>query len=57
MFGSVLDRTVFVAYLLFNLCLGLWVARRSVSGTRGYFLAGEQLPWYAIGGSIRIWCG
>ncbi|MBS1820865.1 MAG: sodium/solute symporter [Acidobacteria bacterium] len=43
---------VFAAYLLLNLALGLWVARRGTSGTRGYFLAGEELPWYAIGGSI-----
>lgn len=52
MFGSIADRVVFTAYLLFNVLLGLWVARRSSSGTRGYFLAGEELPWYAIGGSI-----
>lgn len=52
MFGSILDRVVFAAYLLLNLALGLWVARRGTSGTRGYFLAGEDLPWYAIGGSI-----
>lgn len=52
MVGASLDRVVFAAYLVLNLLLGLWVARRSSSGTRDYFLAGEELPWYAIGGSI-----
>lgn len=52
MFGSVLDKLLFTAYLLFNVLIGLWVARRATNGSRGYFLAGESLPWYAIGGSI-----
>lgn len=47
-----LDRTVFALYLLGNLAVGFWASRRRGKGTRGYFLAGEQLPWYAIGGSI-----
>lgn len=47
-----IDIILFVAYLAANIFLGLWVARRKASGTRGYFLAGERLPWYAIGGSI-----
>lgn len=47
-----LDRIVFAVYLLANLLVGWLASRRRSSGTRGYFLAGEQLPWYAIGGSI-----
>lgn len=47
-----LDFLLFALYLLGNLALGLWVARRKTADTRGYFLAGEGLPWYAIGGSI-----
>lgn len=47
-----LDFVLFGLYLLFNIGLGLWVARRKTGGTRGYFLAGEGLPWYTIGGSI-----
>ena len=42
----------FVVYLACNIVLGLWVARRKTSSTKDYFLAGEGLPWYAIGGSI-----
>lgn len=52
MLRSSLDKVVFAAYLLINIGVGLWVSRRGAGGTRGYFLAGEQLPWYAIGGSI-----
>ncbi len=47
-----LDFILFALYLVFNLALGLGVARRKTADTRGYFLAGEGLPWYAIGGSI-----
>ena len=49
---SSIDRTIFALYLLANVAVGLWASRRRASGTRGYFLAGEELPWYAIGGSI-----
>ncbi len=47
-----IDLTLFTLYIVFNIALGLWVARRRMSDTRSYFLAGEGLPWYAIGGSI-----
>ena len=47
-----IDVTLFAIYLVLNIALGLWVARRKTADTRGYFLAGEGLPWYAIGGSI-----
>jgi len=46
------DFILFATYLAANIALGLWVARRKVGDTRGYFLAGDRLPWYAIGGSI-----
>jgi SSS family solute:Na+ symporter len=47
-----LDIVLFACYLAFNIALGIWVARRRTVGTRNYFLAGDGLPWYAIGGSI-----
>lgn len=47
-----LDFMLFGCYLAFNIALGIWVARRRTVGTRNYFLAGEGLPWYTIGGSI-----
>ena len=47
-----LDFIVFGVYLALNIALGLWVARRKTAGTRDYFLAGDGLPWYTVGGSI-----
>jgi len=47
-----LDAGLFALYLVFNIALGIWVARRKTAGTRGYFLAGEGLPWYTVGASI-----
>ncbi|MGJ5817067.1 SLC5 family protein [Paludibaculum fermentans] len=52
MFGGRLDQLLFALYLVANICLGLWVSRRRKASVKDYFLAGEQLPWYAIGGSI-----
>jgi SSS family solute:Na+ symporter len=52
MFRNYVDLGFFAVYLLFNVWLGLWVARRKTSSAKDYFLAGDRLPWYAIGGSI-----
>ena len=52
MTGNSFDLSLFVAYLIGTIALGLWVARRKTVGARDYFLAGDRLPWYAIGGSI-----
>jgi solute:Na+ symporter, SSS family len=51
-FRNHLDLGFFIVYLLFTIGLGLWVARRKTTDARDYFLAGDRLPWYAIGGSI-----
>ena len=47
-----IDFILFALYLVLNIALGIWVARRRTGGTRDYFLAGEGLPWYTVGGSI-----
>lgn len=47
-----LNFILFGLYLALTVLLGLWVGRRKGADPRGYFLAGEELPWYAIGGSI-----
>ncbi|MFM9057742.1 MAG: sodium:solute symporter family transporter, partial [Planctomycetaceae bacterium] len=47
-----LNLVIFVLYLGATVVLGLWVGRRASGHARDYFLAGEGLPWYAIGGSI-----
>lgn len=49
---SALDLGLFAGYIAFTLWLGFWVARRKTDSARDYFLAGDRLPWYAIGGSI-----
>ncbi|MBM3855899.1 MAG: sodium/solute symporter, partial [Verrucomicrobia bacterium] len=49
---SLLDFGVFVAYFLALGALA-WRASRAGSGTRrDYFLGGDKLPWWMIGGSI-----
>jgi solute:Na+ symporter, SSS family len=47
-----IDLVVFIAYVLFTIALGFWVANRKTRSARDYFLASDRLPWYAIGGSI-----
>ena len=47
-----LDLTIFVLYMLAVLGLGLYAARRGTKTKRDYFLAGDKLPWWMIGGSI-----
>lgn len=47
-----LDRSIFLVYLLAVLGIGLFAARRGKQTKRDYFLAGDKLPWWMIGGSI-----
>ena len=47
-----LDLAIFVLYMLAVLGLGLYAARRGTKTKRDYFLAGDKLPWWMIGGSI-----
>ncbi|MGE3809210.1 MAG: SLC5 family protein, partial [Gemmataceae bacterium] len=46
-----LDYFCLAAYLFGILALGVWVGRRIKTGA-DYFLAGKQLPWWAIGLSL-----
>ena len=46
------DIGVFVLYLVAVLALGTWAARRGTQTKRDYFLSGDKLPWWMIGGSI-----
>src|SRR3954469_5783848 len=47
-----LDLAIFAVYMLAVLGLGLLAARRGTRTKRDYFLAGDRLPWWMIGGSI-----
>lgn len=52
---SSLDIGVFVSYVVVLIALALWVSREKTGhkkDTRDYFLAGNSLPWWAIGASL-----
>jgi SSS family solute:Na+ symporter len=46
------DIVVFAGYMLAVLGLGAWAAWRGKRTKRDYFLSGDKLPWWMIGGSI-----
>jgi SSS family solute:Na+ symporter len=47
-----LDAFIFAAYLIGVVGLGIHAARQAKRTKRDYFLAGDKLPWWMIGGSI-----
>ena len=47
-----LDIAIFAAYVLVVMAVGLFASRRAGGSKRDYFLAGDKLPWWMIGGSI-----
>jgi SSS family solute:Na+ symporter len=49
---SYLDYLVFIFYVAAVVLIGFWVARREKKTSRHYFLAGNRLPWFAIGTSL-----
>lgn len=52
---TLLDSIVFCTYAAAILFIGLWVSRRKKNTERtakDYFLANQQLPWWAIGSSL-----
>lgn len=52
---STLDFIVFFGYCVFIIAFGLWVSREKKGHTKDasdYFLAGNALPWWAIGASL-----
>jgi solute:Na+ symporter, SSS family len=49
---TALDVGVFAVYLLAVFVLGAIAARRGQKTKRDYFLSGDKLPWWMIGGSI-----
>jgi SSS family solute:Na+ symporter len=46
------DLLICVAYLVAVVAVGFFSSRRQQTSVSGYFQAGHQLPWYAIGFSI-----
>ncbi len=49
---SLLDYTVFILYMGLVVFIGFWIARKEKKSARSYFLAGNRLPWFAIGTSL-----
>ena len=49
---SKLDISIFVIYLVGILALGIYASVKGKTTKRDYFLAGDKLPWWLIGGSI-----
>jgi SSS family solute:Na+ symporter len=49
---GLLDCIILVAYLVIVAAIGFYVARREKKTTEDYFLAGFNVPWYAIGLSM-----
>ena len=47
-----MDLAVFAAYFILVIGVALKAARQTVSTKRDYFLAGDKLPWWMVGGSI-----
>ena len=55
MYFETLDYIIFVLYALLIVSVGLWVSRTKKGEERtseDYFLAGKNLPWWAIGASL-----
>ncbi len=46
------DYLAFGFYFVALCFIGLWVGRKEKSDSGDYFLAGRDLPWYAVGGSF-----
>lgn len=47
-----IDISIFVAFIMAVIALGLYASRNAGGTKRDYFLAGDKLPWWMIGGSI-----
>ncbi|WP_119079122.1 SLC5 family protein [Chitinophaga alhagiae] len=49
---TALDAAIFGIYILGVIALGIYASRKGQQTKRDYFLAGDKLPWWMIGGSI-----
>ncbi len=47
-----IDISIFAVYVIIIIALGVYASRRGGKSKRDYFLAGDKLPWWMIGGSI-----
>ena len=49
---ELVDIAIFTIYIVGIVALGLYASKQSSKSKRDYFLAGDKLPWWMIGGSI-----
>lgn len=49
---TALDAAIFGIYIIGVIALGIYASRKGQQTKRDYFLAGDKLPWWMIGGSI-----
>ncbi len=49
---STIDIVIFGVYILGVFAVGIYASRKGKRTKRDYFLAGDKLPWWLIGGSI-----
>lgn len=49
---ELIDIAIFTIYIVGIVALGLYASKQSSKSKRDYFLAGDKLPWWMIGGSI-----
>ncbi len=44
-----IDLLIIFLYLLSTVWIGFWLSKRASKNIQGYFLGGNQLPWYVLG--------
>lgn len=54
---STLDISIFGIYILGVLAWGTYASRKGKKTKRDYFLAGDKLPWWLIGGTFTLCYG
>jgi len=47
-----IDIAIFACYILVVIGVGVFASRKALQTKRDYFLAGDKLPWWMVGGSI-----
>jgi SSS family solute:Na+ symporter len=47
-----IDIGIFAVYIIVVMGLGAYASRKGAATKRDYFLAGDKLPWWIVGGSI-----
>ena len=49
---SIVDWLIIIAYLAFNVCIGLYLRKRATASTDDYFVGGRKVSWWLAGTSM-----